>query len=231
MNEGWLHRLRKEPDPLFADSLYRRVSRQERRISRSVRLAVPAIALLALALLISQSVTRNAFATFAHEIGDLLVVEGAPPEPPSTPWPASGEVRSLADAQSDVPFLIGIPSWLPAGYSPDEKVTVIHHRLPENVENGVEYELHLSWTPKVGVTSGGPINLTLLFPAPTELRTDTGTVIGETTVAEQPAVIIRPSDSALSLVWTNKDNVLCDLTTTDPGIGITELTWIAESMP
>lgn len=231
MNEEWLHRLRKEPDPRFADSLYRRVSRQDRRVSRYVRLAVPAIALLALALLISQPVTRNAFATFAREIGDLLVVEGAQPEPPSTPWPASGQVRSLADAQSDVPFRIGVPSWLPAGYSPEENVTVIHHRLPANAENSVEYELHLSWTPQVESTTGAPINLTLLFPAPTELRTDTGTVIGETTVAEQPAVIIRLSDTALSLVWTNEDNVLCDLTTTDTAIGIPELTRIAESMP
>lgn len=231
MNEEWLRSLRKEPSPLFADSLYRRVSRQDRRISRYVRLAVSAVALGALTLSIIQPVTRNAFAAFAHQIGELLVVEGSPPEPQSTPWPASGEIRSLADAQSDVPFRIGVPSWLPAGYSLNENVMVIHHRLPANAENGVEYELHLSWNPQVESSADAPINLTLLYPAPKELRMDTGTVIGETTVAEQPALSIRLSDSALSLVWTNENNVLCDLTTTDAAIGISELTRIAESMP
>lgn len=231
MNEEWLHSLRKEPDPLFADSLFRRLSRQDRPFARYLRLAVPAIALLALALLISQPVTRNALAAFARQIGELLVVEGALPGPQSTPWPAPGEVRSLADAQNDVPFRIGVPAWLPAGYLPNENVTVIHHRLPANAESSVEYELHLSWTPQVESTAGAPINLTLLYPAPTELRIDTGTVIGETTVAEQPALIVRLSDTALSLVWTNDNNVLCDLTTTGTAIGIAELTRIAESMP
>jgi hypothetical protein len=131
MNDDFLKNYYERPRPQFAEDLYRRLERRERRIATMRKFALSFMALMIVfaAVFAASPTVRAATLEFLQEIGGLSITVSEEPPPLSADKvvPPSFEDVTLAEARTRFDGPISLPDTVPDGYElqPEVRLTDI----------------------------------------------------------------------------------------------------------
>lgn len=234
MNDDFLTRLRKPPPREFAAELYQRIntSMNTQRNSTFRRFAFAAAICLTLvgALAFSPGV-RAAFNHLILEIAGVTYVseEELKSSVPASPRPeviTPEDILSIAEAQSELPYEISLPTWTPDGFVLGASVRVSYF------ENGFTPAI-ITWygsDPEIG-------HIELMIGQRVNWLVDLESV-REIQLNGQPAALVGGTwdeetgqwneESNLSLTWMRGDAMY---KLSAPGLPAADLIRMAESIP
>lgn len=231
MNDDFLTRFRKSPSREFTAALYERINipmdTQKKFTLRRLTVAAALCLALAAALVFSPS-ARAALEFIMQEIGGVTYLE---PEADSTPLPESQvtlvpeETVSLEEARAKLPFAIGLPAWVPEGYTMGSSVRVTYFSDQNTPAT-------ITWHGNDPVA--GPIILTVSQPVKWVVDLDH---LEEVQVNGQPAGLTGGNWNADTGEWSGSDITLTWLRgdvmyrLMSPGASVEDLIRMAESIP
>lgn len=131
MNDEFLYQFRKPPRREFAEALYARISRDERRA-----LKVPAarrVALVMMVLVVGLGLAVLSSPSARASLGEVITEVGGIIFKPTDEYPGSREAvkvrpeltMTLEEAQETVPFAFSLPAWAPDGFEINSNVSLL----------------------------------------------------------------------------------------------------------
>lgn len=237
MNDQFIKDYRKEPRNAAIQELQNRFTLNEVKNTSIVRKPITiSVFLLILALIlvpVFSSPVRGQVGEWVRQIGGIFIKE-------TDNYPGSKEPvqtlpnnqLSLEDAQSQLPFKIDLPTWVPEGFNLHENVNVTH--FP-----GVSSTVYIDWD-----TSSHSV-LSLIIQQRIDGQPGSMIIGGggseEVQINGQPAVLFRGAWNADKKQWDSELRLLTlswqrnELTYTLQGletdISVSDLIRVAESIP